>query len=70
MPDAEEPRSLRIMRLARELAASGDYDNAIEIEAEMLRQGCSDATTLLGDGTIQLELNELCARARKSRPAG
>ena len=70
MADAEQPRSVTVMSLARELAASGKYENAIEIEAEMLRQGCSGAPTFLVDGTIQLELNELCARARKLRPAG
>lgn len=59
-----------IMMLARELAASAEYDNGPEILAELMRQGHADAPTFLSDGTIQLELNDLCTRARKSRPAG
>ncbi len=65
-----DPLSLKIMRVARALAASGQYDTADQIKAEMLRLGYSEANTFLRECTIALELNELCARARKSRPAG
>ena len=55
MAEDETSRSLQIMSLARELAASAEFDNDLEIEAELLRQGHSDAPTFLCDGTIHLE---------------
>ena len=70
MAQADPPPSLGIMSRARELAATGKFESALEIQAELLREGQSDAPIFLNDGTIQLELRELCARARTSRPAG
>lgn len=70
MNETDLTRNVQIMSRARTLATSGEFDTALEIVTELLREGCSDAPMLLSGGTVQLELNDLCARARKSRPAG
>jgi hypothetical protein len=58
-----------VMRRARELAQSGNFDRWSDIEFELrVREGFSEAREWLDTRFIRSELDGICAQARKKHP--
>ena len=53
---------------AKELARSGDYQNAGHIRLQLSCEGYADAAALLSKPKLRVELNALCRGAAKLAP--
>lgn len=60
-PDAD--RTADIAKIARQMAASGQYFGWQEIEKKLVSEGFTDASVVLSDESLRDDLNATCQNA-------